>query len=75
MKRTKKQKIKAHSRHVNSQLTYKFDGSYNLEAKNKNAKSTDNSKDLASIKKELLKSLIVSSLILISLGVIYWVHN
>jgi hypothetical protein len=73
MKRTKRQKIKAQARHVNSQLTYKFDGSYNYSEKNKKTKSTDDSKDLGSIKKELYKSLFISSLILISLLVIYWV--
>ncbi len=73
MKRTKSQKIKANNARVNSQLEYKFNGSYNLDLKNKSAKSTDSSKDLGSIRKELYKSLIVALLILISLVVIYWV--
>ncbi len=73
MKRTKSQKIKASNARVNSQLEYKFQGSYNLDSNIKSAISTENSKDLGSIRKELYKSLIVASLILISLIVIYWV--
>ena len=75
MKRTKKQKIKASKARVNSQLEYKFTKTYNLDNKIKRAVYTDNSVDLASIKKELLKSLIIYVLILILLGVIYWVQN
>lgn len=73
MKRTKKQKIKAHAQHVNSQLAYEFKGTYNLSSKNESAKITDNSKYLGSIKKELYKSLFVAVLILVALLVIYWV--
>ncbi|EKE04847.1 MAG: hypothetical protein ACD_19C00429G0007 [uncultured bacterium] len=73
MKRTKKQKIKAISRHVNSQLGYKFEGSYNLSSEKESVKSTTDSKYLGSIKKELYKSLIIALLILTSLVVIYWV--
>ena len=72
MKRTKNQKIKAATRHVNSQLAYKFDKSYNLNSKKENAVYTGEKNNLGSIKKELLKSLIIASLILISLLVIYW---
>lgn len=75
MKRTKSQKIKAATARVNSQFTYKFNESYNLATENESVKSTDNSKDLASIKKELFKSLTISLLILISLVVIYWVQK
>ncbi len=73
MKRTKKQKVKASLRRVNSQLTYKFEESYNLKPKNESAQTTARYQNLGSIKKELLRSLIVASLILISLMVIYWV--
>lgn len=72
MKRTKKQKIKASQARVNSQLSYNFEKTYNLNVKNKGANITDNSSTLASIKKELYKSLFVASLIVISLVVIYW---
>lgn len=73
MKRTKKQKVKANLKHVNSQLDYKFSGTYNLNSKNESAKITDDSKNLGSIKRELFRSLFVAILILISLVVIYWV--
>jgi len=72
-KRTKKQKIKASARHVNSQLAYEFKGTYNLKAKKESAESTEKYNHLGSIKKELYKSLFVAVLILISLVVIYWV--
>lgn len=72
MKRTKKQKIKANQARVNSQLEYKFTKTYNLNSKNEELKITDNSSTLASIKKELYKSLFVALLILSSLMVIYW---
>lgn len=71
-KRTKRQKISAVSRHVNSQLNYTFNKSYNQNVKKNNTDITDNSKDLASIKKELYKSLFIAALILISLMVVYW---
>ncbi len=73
MKRTKQQKIKAKIRRVNSQLEYRFPESYNLGSKKESVKSTDNSKYLGSIKKELYKSLFISILILTALLVIYWV--
>ena len=73
MKRTKKQKIKASKAHVNSQLNYNFEGSYNLSSEKESVKSTDESKYLGSIKKELYKSLFIALLILSSLVVIYWV--
>lgn len=72
MKRTKKQKIKANQARVNSQLEYKFTKTYNLNSKNEELKITDNSSTLASIKKELYKSLFVALLIFSSLVVIYW---
>jgi hypothetical protein len=75
MKRTKSQKIKASERRVNSQLAYKFEGSYNLASEKKVAYITEKNAHLASIKKELFKSLIIASLILISLMVIYWVQK
>lgn len=73
MKRTKKQKIKAHNRHVNSQLTYEFNGTYNSSLKMENTETTEKNDRLASTKKELYKSLFVAILILISLVVVYWV--
>jgi hypothetical protein len=72
IKRTKRQKIKALSRHVNSQLNYTFDKSYSQTGKNKNTDISDNNSNLASVKKELYKSLAIASLILISLIVVYW---
>ncbi len=72
MKRTKSQKIRASQARVNSQLAYKFEGSYNLASKNEKANITDDSKYLGSVKKELYKSLFISLLILISLVVVYW---
>lgn len=75
MKRTKKQKIKAAARHVNSQLAYRFNKTYNLDSKKELAVSTEEKGNLGSIKKELFKSLIIASLILISLIVVYWVSN
>lgn len=73
MKRTKKQKIKANNRRVNSQLAYEFKGTYNLASKNESAETTEKIDRLASTKKELYKSLFVAFLILTSLVVIYWV--
>ena len=73
MKRTKKQKIKASERHVNSQLAYQFKGAYNLGSKNESANITDHNNNLGSIKKELYKILFVALLILVALLVIYWV--
>lgn len=72
MKRTKKQKIKANNRHVNSQLAYKFEGTYNSSSKMESAETTEKYKYLGSIKKELYKSLFVAFLILIALAVVYW---
>jgi hypothetical protein len=72
MKRTKNQKIKANKARVNSQLNYTFSKSYNLASKNESAEIMENNTHLASIKKELYKSLFVASLIVISLLVIYW---
>ncbi len=73
MKRTKKQKIKAQTSRVNTQLTYNFDKSYNQNEEIKESVNTDINSSLGSIKKELYRSLIIASLILISLVVIYWV--
>lgn len=72
-KRTRKQKEEASNKRVNSQLSYKFNKPYNFEAKNQLANHSDKSNNLASVKKELLKSIFVAILILISLMVIYWV--
>ena len=73
MKRTKRQKIKAAGRHVNTQLAYTFNESYNQKVKNNNANISAETKDLGSIKKELFKSLGIATMILISLLVLYWV--
>jgi hypothetical protein len=70
-KRTKKQKLMAESRHVNTQLVYSFKGLFNKKSKIKNASITENYEGLGSIKKDLFKSLIIAFLILISLTVIY----
>jgi len=72
MKRTKRQKIAADSRRVNTQLKYEFDNVYNRTHKNNESVYTDKNSSLGSIKNELYKSLIVAMLILISLGVVYW---
>lgn len=71
-KRTKRQKQLATSRRVNSQLAYKFPDTYNFEPKNTSAVDTAKSEYLASVKKELFKSLIIAILILTSLMVLYW---
>jgi len=72
-KRTKKQKLRSLERRVNTQLEYKFTGSYNSEPKIKDAVYTDKSNSLGTIKKELYKSLITAILILVTLMVVYWV--
>jgi hypothetical protein len=73
MKRTKRQKIKARESRVNSQLGYKFNKPYNLEAKNDIANISAETINLGSIKKELFKSLFIAILILSGLMVVYWV--
>lgn len=70
-KRTKKQKQAANFRHVNTQLIYSFKGAYNTKSKIKNAGITENFEGLASIKKDLYKSLIIAILILTSLTMVY----
>lgn len=72
IKRTKRQKIKTAARRVNTQLTYNFDKSYNQISKKDVSVYTDKINDLGTIKKELYKSLIIATLILISLVVVYW---
>ena len=71
-KRTRKDKIKADTKRVNSQFEYKFSGTYNNQVKNESAVLSEKSSNLASIKKELLKSLIIATLITTSLLVLYW---
>ncbi|HCR35473.1 hypothetical protein A2130_01445 [Candidatus Woesebacteria bacterium GWC2_33_12] len=71
-KRTRKQKEHAQITRVNSQLGYKFNESYNFEAKNEMANLSARKEDLGSVKKELYKSLGIAILILISLMVLYW---
>lgn len=71
-KRTRKQKEHAQITRVNTQLGYKFSGSYNFEAKNEMANLSARKKDLGSVRKELYKSLGVATMILISLIVLYW---
>ena len=71
-KRTRKQKEHAQITRVNTQLGYKFSGSYNFEAKNEMANLSTRKEDLGSVKKELYKSLGIAMLILISLMVLYW---
>lgn len=72
-KRTRKQKEHAQTTRVNSQLGYKFNKPYNLEAKNDIANISAETTNLGSIKKELFKSLFLAILILIGLTVVYWV--
>jgi hypothetical protein len=71
-KRTRKQKEHAQKERVNSQIDYKFNTTYNFEAKEKKAILSEKNNNLGSIKKELFKSLGVALLILISLVVLYW---
>ena len=71
-KRTRKQKEHAQITRVNSQLGYKFNESYNFDAKNEMANLSARKEDLGSVKKELYKSLGIAILILISLMVLYW---
>lgn len=70
-KRTKKQKQMANLRHVNTQFVYTYKGTNKKKLKDNNASITENFEDLGSIKKDLFKSLIIATLILISLTVIY----
>ncbi|KKP47747.1 MAG: hypothetical protein UR38_C0003G0152 [Candidatus Woesebacteria bacterium GW2011_GWA2_33_28] len=60
-KRTRKQKEHAQITRVNTQLGYKFSGSYNFEAKNEMANLSARKKDLGSVRKELYKSLGVAT--------------
>ena len=71
-KRTRKDKIKADTKHVNSQFEYKFSGTYNNQVKNESTVLSEKNNDLASIKKELFKSLLIATFILASLLVLYW---
>lgn len=70
-RRTKAQKIEASSRHVNTQLVYTFESQNNYQSKKERANNSENLAKLASIKKDLYKSLILALLILLSLTVIY----
>lgn len=72
MKRTKKQKMAAKLRHVNTQFIYNFNKTYNQADKKNNTKISAESSNLGSIKNNLIKSLTVAILILISLVVVYW---
>ncbi|WKZ25206.1 MAG: hypothetical protein QY322_02335 [bacterium] len=71
-KRTKKQKIRASNKPVNSHLAYSFN-SLNLKQSDPK-KSIKSAKydDLGSIKKEIRKSIFVAILIVASLMVVYW---
>ena len=70
-KRTRKQKQTANLRHVNTQFVYSFEGVSGTKPKSKNASITENSNSLGSIKKDLVKSLVIAVLILISLAMVY----
>jgi len=72
MKRTKKQKMTAKLRHVNTQFTYSFDKPHNQVIKKNNTNISAEFSNLGSIKNNLIKSLTVAVLILISLVVVYW---
>ena len=56
MKRTKKQKIKAQTSRVNTQLTYNFDKSYNQNEEIKESVNTDINSSLGSIKKSYIEA-------------------
>ncbi|KKQ77033.1 MAG: hypothetical protein UT00_C0023G0007 [Parcubacteria group bacterium GW2011_GWA1_38_7] len=71
-KRTRKQKQAAEVRHVNSQFQIKFEPGSAVLPKVKKSIDTAQTPETASIKKELLRSLTIASLILISLVVLYW---
>jgi hypothetical protein len=72
MKRTKKQKMAAKLRHVNTQFIYNFDKPYTTGCKKNNTRISAEFSYLGSIKNNLIKSLTVAVLILISLVVVYW---
>ncbi|MBL7036907.1 hypothetical protein ISR94_03695 [Candidatus Microgenomates bacterium] len=71
-RRTKKQKKASQARAVNTQFQVSFNaGSPKTKAPKKPIKS-EQFEDLGSIKKELIRSLIIASLILGSIVVLYW---
>lgn len=71
-RRTKKQKIAAKSKPVNSQFGISFDPKLIKAKYPKKPKNTVQFEDLGSIKKDLFKSLIIASLIIGSILVLYW---
>lgn len=71
-KRTRKQKESASRRLVNSQFTIEFKASTTEPSKKEKSIDTAQYQHTASIKKDLLNSLIIASLIVISLVVLYW---
>ena len=72
-KRTKNQKQHAQNERVNSQIKYGFNTPHNFGSQNDNPAITDKTANMASIKKELYKSLAIAVLILAALLVLYWV--
>ncbi len=74
-KRTKKHKNKAHIQPVNTQLNYKFQVPAAQQLNHKNSKNTEINIETTLDKKDLIKSLILALLIVISLVVIYWVSK
>lgn len=71
-KRTRKQKMAAEVRHVNSQFQIKFEPGSAILPKVKKSIDTAQTSVSASTKNELLRSLTIALLILISLVVLYW---
>jgi len=72
-RRTKAKKIASQARAVKGQFQFSFKaGSVKTNSKKK-SEISERSDDLASIKKDLIKSLIIASLITGSILVLYWV--
>jgi type III secretory pathway component EscU len=71
-KRTRKQKVQASVKAVNSQFVMTFEANNKVEPKLKKTIVTANNAQIASVRNELLKSLTIAVLIVISLVVLYW---
>lgn len=71
-KRTRKQKMKASVKLVNSQFVFDSDFKSPIIKKEEKAISLTKTGQLASIKNDLRRSMIIAFLILISLMVLYW---
>lgn len=71
-RRTKSQKKATKARAVNTQFQVSFKTGSSKIKTTKKPKRSEQFEDLGSIKKELIKSLIIASLILGSIVVLYW---